>query len=277
MNHLALVIENDLGTRRLLHVLLARLGLEVDLVANGNDALLLLERVEYDVIFMDLMIPGPSGSELLAWMAAARLDMLGRTVVLSSAAPRVLDQVRQSWPTVRAIRKPFELTEITEAAALATSQLSRRSRTTDEEFLRRSVRAGAKAGVILQSDGTTLNAISSYGYTAPQIEAFMPLHLDSPFPICSAARHRRPVWLASVTLAAAEYPMLAPVWKKNESRALAAVPLLRDDVLLGAVGWSFREPRAFSEDEQETFLSIAQLVNAALMQPNGTQQHSTRA
>lgn len=276
MNHLALVIENDLGTRRLLDVLLSRLGLEVDLVANGHDALLLLERVEYDVIFTDLMTPGRSGSELLTWMAAERPDMLERTLVLSSAAPRVLDEVRQTWPNVRAIRKPFELTEITDAAALATSQMARRSETIGEEFPRRSIRAGAKAGVILQCDGMNLSAISSYGYTPPQIEAFMPLHLDSPFPICTAARHRRPVWLASVTLASAEYPMLAPVWKKNESRALAAVPLLRDDVLLGAVGWSFREPRVFSKAEQETFLSIAELVKSELMHATVT-RHCTSA
>lgn len=72
------------------------------------------------------------------------------------------------------------------------------------------------------------------------------------------------VWLASLTLADTEYPLLKPVFEKNESRALAAVPLVRGGHVLGAVGWSFREPHVFTEAEQQPFLSIAATVAEAL-------------
>jgi CheY-like chemotaxis protein len=273
MKPLALVIESDGGTRRLLDVLLSRLGLEVDLVASGTDALLLLERVEYDLIFTDLRIPGRSGMEILEWMARERPESLERTIALSSGPPLQLDEVRQRWPSARAIRKPFELNEITEAAARASARPPRPPATIPEEFTRRSVRAGAKAGVVLQGGGPHLQAILSFGYTPAQIEAFMPLMIDSPFPICAAARHRRAVWMASLALASNDYPALVPVWKKNESRALAAVPLVRDGELLGVIGWAFREPRLFSEPEQQTFLAIAQVVNDELMHP--AEQHQS--
>lgn len=267
MKPLALVIESDGGTRRLLDVLLSRLGLEVDLVASGTDALLLLERVEYDLIFADLMIPGRSGMELLAWMGEHRPDSIARTIVLSSGSPVQLDEVRLRWPSARALRKPFELGEITDAAARATARPPRQAGTISEEFTRRSIRAGAKTGVVLQVDGPNLRAVLTFGYTPPQIEAFMPLKIEAPYPICAAARHHRPIWIASIALASNDYPALVPVWQKNESRALAAVPLIRDGALLGVVGWAFREPRLFSEPEQQAFLAVAQLVNDELMHP----------
>jgi CheY-like chemotaxis protein len=260
MKPLALIIENDGATRRLLDVLLSRLGYEVDAVTNAADALLLLSHVEYHAHFVDLLLPGSSGDEILRWLATHRRDALARCVVLSGASPAQLTNVADTWPVVRTIRKPFELAEITEVAQASEKGHVRRGDGM-EEFTRASVRAGAKAGIILRARGNELVPVMNFGYSPGTIAAFLPMTLDKPYPLCIAYTHDRPVFLASVNAVAAEYPTLAPVWSMNESRSVAALPLSNGHAAIGAVGWSFREPRLFDEAEREIFLAIAR--NAA--------------
>src|SRR3712207_869299 len=112
MRPLALIVENDSGTRRLLDVLLSRVGLDVDRVANGDDAFIALQHVAYDMLLIDFLLPGRSGAQLLEWLSEERPHLLSRTIVLSSATPARLEALRERWPAVRTIRKPFELGEV---------------------------------------------------------------------------------------------------------------------------------------------------------------------
>jgi len=257
MKPLALVIENDSGTRKLLDVLLSRFGFEVDLVASGSDALTLLEIVQYDVLILDLLIPGKSGAEILEWIGRERPAMLSRVVVLSSSSPARLEAVRGEWPGVRTIRKPFELGEVVEAAAEASKDRVPREATAGENFCRFSVRAGAKAGVIVATSGGAVEPVLTFGYAAEDVTRFFPMSVDAAYPLCSSIRNAKPVWIASIAGAGTDYPMLQPVWAKNGSRALAVVPLLQDGRAVGAAGWTFREPRLFTEREQQLLTEIA--------------------
>ncbi|HUR80265.1 MAG TPA: response regulator [Thermoanaerobaculia bacterium] len=256
MKFLALVIENDAGTRKLLNVLLSRVGMDVDLVPTGNDALLVLQHVQYDVVVIDLLLPGKSGMELLEWVAEHRPHLLSRSLVLSSAAPAQLDMVRTRWPEVTVIRKPFELGEVLQVTQEMAAQSKMREQTAVEKFCRHSIRAGAKAGLVV-TNASVREPVLSFGYTKEMLDAFFPIPSDAPYPLVAAMRHGKPVWLASLQAAAPDYPMLAPVWEKNESRAIAVVPLRENGRIIGAVGWSFREPRLFSEAEQQVFMDIA--------------------
>lgn len=264
MKPLALVIENDSGTRKLLDVLLSRAGLEVDLVPTGSDALLLLANVRYDVLFIDLLMPGTSGLQILEWIGREQPQALAKSIVLSAASERQLRLVREQWPQARVLRKPFELGDIVESAQAMAARREERVPSFAEVFCRRSVRAGARAGVIARTNGTRVEAIHSFGYSRGEAESYFPLRLDAPVPLCAAIRNAAPVWLASLTLADTQYPLLKPVFEKYESRALAAVPLIRGGHVLGAVGWSFREPRLFTDAEQQPFLSIAATVAEGL-------------
>ena len=277
MKPLALVIENDAGTRKLLDVLLTRSGLEVDLVPSGSDALVLLENARYDVVLIDLLLPGTSGIQVLEWIARARPQTLARSIVLSSASERQLQRVRDQWPQVQIIRKPFELGEVIEATQAMTATREERSPSFAETFCRRSVRAGASAGLIVGKTGPRVEALHSFGYQPGEVESYFPLPLEALVPICAAIRNATPVWLASVTLARADYPLLKPSFEKNESRALAVVPLLRDGRAVGAVGWSFREPRLFTEAEQQTFLAIAAMLADGVPDGPGQSVTATRA
>ncbi|HYK05360.1 MAG TPA: response regulator [Thermoanaerobaculia bacterium] len=257
MKPLALVIENDRGTRKLLDVLLSRFGLAVDVVPTGSDALLLLEQVAYDLVFVDLMLAATSGEDVLAWIDEHRPSMLERCIVLSSAAPVQLERIRERWPAVRTIRKPFELSEIVKAAQATASKSAHRTGSLTEEFTRRSVAAGAKAGVVLRKMENTLVPVLWFGYTPGTVEAYGAIAVEAALPISVAARQARPVWLASLAAAASDYPQLVADSEKFESRALAAVPVMHDGGAVGVAGWSFREARLFHEPEREAFLSIA--------------------
>jgi CheY-like chemotaxis protein len=257
MKPLALVLENDRGTRKLLDVLLGRFGLAVDVVPTGSDALLLLEHVAYDLVLIDLMLSATSGQDVLAWIDEHRPSMLERCIVLSSAAPLQLERVRERWPAVRTIRKPFELSEIIEAAQTTAAKATRRTGSLAEEFTRRSVAAGAKAGVVLRKMENSLVPVMWFGYTRDTVESYGPIAVEAPLPISVAARQARPVWLASLAAAAGDYPQLVANSEKFESRAVAAVPVMHDGGAVGVAGWSFREARLFHEPEQQAFLSIA--------------------
>lgn len=260
MTSIALVVENDAGTRKLLEAMLRRLDLEVDVVAAPASALALLEAVDYDLVLLELLFPGSSGSEVLAWLEHNRPDVLQRTVVVSSAPLTELRKIKTQWPSVRRIQKPFELSDILDIARGVTASPTRRAGTAFEEFVRRSVRAGARAAVIVAAGETDAKPVATYGYRAETIDPFLPLPLDADVPICDALRSRTPVWIAALGPAAETYPHLVEIWRNNESRALCAVPIIRDDAVIGAVGFSFREPRMFAETEQQAFLALAEIA-----------------
>lgn len=260
MNPIALVVENDAGTRKLLEAMLRRLDLDVDLVAAPAAALCLLEAIRYDVVFTELVFPGSHGGDLLAWLEQNQADALGRTVVVTSAPVPQLRKVASQWPAVQRIQKPFELSDILDIASQVKTEPARRAGTAFEEFVRRAVRSGAKAAIIVTLDETTATPVASYGYQSATIDPFLPLSLDANVPICDAIRSRAPVWIAALGPAAEVYPHLVDVWQSNESRALCAVPVVHEGTIVGAAGFSFREPRLFTEIEQQTFLSLADLA-----------------
>lgn len=259
MNPLALIIENDSGTRKLLTVLLTRAGYEVDAVANGSVAMLLLAQVQYDVIFVEHLLPSNLGGDVLDWLATDRRHDLERVVILSSATPAQLQNVRDRWPGARVFRKPFELNHV----VAAVEELSALPRCRDgnalaDQFIRRSVKAGAKAGIVVKTNGAVAEYVLDFGYEREQAAAYFPLEVASPVPLCESIRHGRPVWLASPHMVALEFPILERVLETSGSRALATVPLMRRGQVVGAAGWSFCSPRIFTEIDQQVFASIGE-------------------
>jgi two-component system, cell cycle response regulator CpdR len=257
MKPLALVVENDSGTQRLLSVLLNRLGYQTDAVAHGSDALLLLEEIRYDIAFVDLCLPCTSGPEVLRWMKDNHPDDLTRTLMLSSAFPQVTARVQEDFPQVRVLRKPFDLADVISAADMARPANEREALTAAQDFARRSVTAGAKSGVLVRNDGADLSLICAFGYSQAAVENWFPLHLNDPYPLTTSVRDGQPHWIASMNDMTSEFSTLADVWREHGSAAVASVPLMRDGVVIGAAGWTFREPQLFDEAEQLAFLNIA--------------------
>jgi two-component system, OmpR family, response regulator len=106
----ALVVEDDLDLNAQLHRSLEHHGYAVDTCGNGNDAWFLGETEQYDVVILDLGLPGMDG-----------LSVLGRWREKGLAFPVLILTARDTWrEKVTGLRagaddylaKPFEMEEM---------------------------------------------------------------------------------------------------------------------------------------------------------------------
>lgn len=103
-----LIVEDDSAIRQLLHRLLLRSGYLCDLTGDGNDAVSLLRRAEYDAILLDLMLPGQFGFDVIRFLNSERPRMSPRVIVLTAASDATLRDFDRSQ--VHAVmRKPFDV------------------------------------------------------------------------------------------------------------------------------------------------------------------------
>jgi CheY-like chemotaxis protein len=106
-----LVVEDDPAIRSLLAVLMKKAGLEVEVAANGIEALASLESRDYAVILLDINMPGMDGFGFLRELRS-RCERSGEKplVVVVSAALESEDIVARIDKDLvgAAIRKPFE-------------------------------------------------------------------------------------------------------------------------------------------------------------------------
>jgi DNA-binding response OmpR family regulator len=86
-----LLVDDSERLRRALGQGLKKLGHAVDLAGDGEDGLALAETYEYDIVVLDLMLPGVPGLEVLRQLRAR-----GRpaSVLILSARDRVEDRVK---------------------------------------------------------------------------------------------------------------------------------------------------------------------------------------
>lgn len=76
-----LVVEDDADINRLLTTLLTKEGYTVTSAFSGSEAAMRLETARYDLVLLDLMLPGLTGEELLARI---RRDQVMPVIVLSA-------------------------------------------------------------------------------------------------------------------------------------------------------------------------------------------------
>lgn len=85
-----LIAEDERSTARALKVLLEKSKFSVDIVHNGTEAWNYIETVPYDVIVLDIMMPGMSGLEVLSRI---RGNHMTTPVLLLTAKAEVEDRV----------------------------------------------------------------------------------------------------------------------------------------------------------------------------------------
>jgi CheY-like chemotaxis protein len=247
-----LIIEKDAGTRRLFEAVARAKQWDSDAVETGSQGLLLLHHANYDAVVVDLMAPGTGGAGILEHLEKMSPEMLSASIVVSASAEPVLQRIRDRFPTVSVVRKPFELSAVTE-----TLDAIRRPhiRETDPfaTFVRKSVVAGARAGLVVQSDGENVSLVRTFGYQEQEYQGYFPAPVDAPYPICAAIREAKMICFTSMNTIADDYPNL-PL---RSTRALAAVPLANGDRVVGAAGWSFGEPRTFHDEARAKLQTIA--------------------
>ena len=100
-----LVVEDDPDINRLLCKIVADAGYDCRPAYSGSEALLLAEKYSYDLILLDLMLPGLSGEELIAKLRSGKTMPI---IVLSAKAPRP-GSMYSSWGRTILFRSPLRI------------------------------------------------------------------------------------------------------------------------------------------------------------------------
>jgi len=93
----ALVVEDDAMTRTLLAGLLESIDCDVDLAADGEEALVQLQSRDYDIVLLDIVLPKMSGIDVMESLRRDRPNTLGCIIVVTGLDIR---EVRSLFPAV---------------------------------------------------------------------------------------------------------------------------------------------------------------------------------
>jgi FixJ family two-component response regulator len=113
------VLEDDPGVSDSLALLLDHLGFEVICHADAEEFFRCEPPSGRDIVFVDLMLPGISGKEVIRWLQ--RLRDPPRIVAMSGQSQGIIDAELRGVGVTQVIRKPLNHTAIT--AQLASAQL----------------------------------------------------------------------------------------------------------------------------------------------------------
>ncbi len=104
-----LVVEDDSAIRKLVTMVLKRHGYEVDIAADGMEAVRKLGVADYDVIVLDLMMPRLDGFTFLD--TCEDTARLRKVIVTSAASPAVIRERMQRAP-FDLLPKPFDIGDL---------------------------------------------------------------------------------------------------------------------------------------------------------------------
>ena len=123
-----LIVEDEVPIAQLIEMSLARAGYQCEAVNDGCAAADKIEQNDYDLVLLDIMLPGLDGYELLEY-----LRPMGTPVIFITAKGTLGDRVRGlNLGADDYIVKPFEVAELVARV---------------ESVLRRTGRGATKAGV----------------------------------------------------------------------------------------------------------------------------------
>ena len=106
-----LVVEDDAAIRRLVRMVLERIGYKVELAADGVEAVLKMGLVDFDAIVLDLMMPNLDGFAFINKLAEHDPERLQRIIVTSAASPNLIRE-RLAGRPFDILLKPFDINEL---------------------------------------------------------------------------------------------------------------------------------------------------------------------
>ena len=92
-----LVVEDDAKTREALRDILEDDGCDVDVAADGEQALEALARSSYDCIVLDIVLPKVSGMDVMDALRERAPDMLRHIIVVTGLN---IEEIRTIFPSV---------------------------------------------------------------------------------------------------------------------------------------------------------------------------------
>lgn len=105
-----LLLDDDPSMQRLVAALLRKAGYRVDVFLTGRDALRSIEKTDYDVLLLDLMMPHEGGMTVIRELRDKKPELLTRSLVLSASSQSVIGTVRNQVAGV--VTKPFKSPEL---------------------------------------------------------------------------------------------------------------------------------------------------------------------
>ncbi len=107
-----LIVDDDKAVRRLLARVAERAGFDVDTAKDGLQALEMLERKQYDIAIVDLMMPRLSGYELVQKISTLtpRPTIIVATALMNGDFSSLDDSLVR-----RVIKKPFDINAVANA------------------------------------------------------------------------------------------------------------------------------------------------------------------
>lgn len=104
-----LICEDDPGVVGILKKYLEIMNINADHVFNGKDAVTMLEKKGYDVVFVDINMPEMPGTEVLRYIE--RLDSRPRVAVLTGY-PEEISDLSEKYEIDEYLQKPVLLAHI---------------------------------------------------------------------------------------------------------------------------------------------------------------------
>lgn len=160
-----LVVEDDLGVRKMLCRYLEYLNYDVEIANSAGEALRHLEGQSFDLVLTDLQLPGASGIEVLSWVTVHRQETA--VVIVSGCDDARLAVEAMKGGALDYVVKPFQLGSLGETLAKAIAkkkELVDRSRYLNELEASLEQQSGALRATLAQlqeSSQGTLEALAA--------------------------------------------------------------------------------------------------------------------
>ncbi|HUP65490.1 MAG TPA: response regulator [Thermoanaerobaculia bacterium] len=121
-----LVCDDDKSIQQMMATMLKRAGFSVESCSEGSEALQRLRDVDYDLVVLDLMMPGVDGFAVLNYLAENKPRRLKRVIVTTAVSSSMLSGIPAGICHI--MPKPFDMNEFIKQAELCAEDTLTRSR-----------------------------------------------------------------------------------------------------------------------------------------------------
>ncbi|MEH2249936.1 PAS domain S-box protein [Nostoc sp.] len=118
--------------------------------------------------------------------------------------------------------------------------------------------------VLLTEGDTTLKVVQAIGYPQLLIDTWANFPITAPNQIAETVRTRQPIFLENLAAMIAKYPNLADAVALTGNNAWAAIPLIAEGKVIGALGLSFATGQIFNEEDRGFMLTVGQQCAQAI-------------
>lgn len=105
-----LIVEDEPGIRNLLAQLFRAEGYETDVAVDGEEAIVYLQGAAYDLLLMDVNMPGRTGIEVLRHQD--RIGRRVRTILMTALGEKEAMEEAKRLGVVSFFGKPFDIFEL---------------------------------------------------------------------------------------------------------------------------------------------------------------------